>query len=131
VNPQYPSSEFAGSFAPAPARASGGVRVLAVLGGTVALLLGTALSLGFGLVALLGFGVTALLWRGRGARLTRRATWIGCVLAVMIGFGGTGAWVTSQIPGGFMSVMRQLVHGAGTDSGVLWISPLAGIVNGP
>ena len=107
MNPQYPSSEFAGSFAPAPARASGGVRVLAVLGGTVALLLGTALSFGFGLVALLGFGATALLWRGRGARLTRRATWIGCVLAVMIGFGAAGAWTTSQVPGGFLSVMRQ------------------------
>ena len=107
MNPQYPSPEFAGSFAPAPARASGGVRTLAVLGGIVALLVGSFLSFGFGLVALLGFGATALLWRARGARLTRRATWIGCVLAVMIGFGGAGAWATSQIPGGFISVMRQ------------------------
>ena len=32
---------------------------------------------------------------------------------------------------GTMSVMRQFVQGAGTDSGTLWISPLAGTVNGP
>ena len=32
---------------------------------------------------------------------------------------------------GTMSVMRQFVQGAGTDSGTLWISPLAGTLNGP
>ena len=107
MNPQYPPPVFDASFAPPPPRPSGLVRVLAVLGGTVALLLGTVLSFGFGLVALLGFGATALLWRGRGARLTRWASWAGCVLAVMIGFGSFGAWATTQLPGGFVAVMQQ------------------------
>ncbi|HKP76651.1 MAG TPA: hypothetical protein VJT67_14070 [Longimicrobiaceae bacterium] len=81
--------------------------MLAVIGGTVALVLGTVLSLGLGLVALLGFGATALLWRGRGARLTRWASWAGCVLAVMIGFGSFGASAATQVPGGFMAEMQQ------------------------
>jgi len=106
VNPQYPSPEFGASFAPPP-RASGAVRVLAVLGGTVALLLGTLLSFGLGLVALFGFGATAQLWRGRGARLTRRASWIGCVLAVVIGLGTFVAWGSTRVPGGFMAAMEQ------------------------
>src|SRR5215207_6250802 len=39
--------------------------------------------------------------------------------------------VPSKTRFGTMSVMRQFVHGAGTDSGMLWISPLAGTENGP
>jgi hypothetical protein len=82
------------------------VRVLAVVGGAVALLAGTFVSLGLGLVALLGFGVTALLWRARGARLTRRASWIGAVLAVGISFGGFMTWAMSLAPGGVVETMR-------------------------
>jgi hypothetical protein len=78
-----------------------------VAGGIVALLVGSVLSLGLGLVALLGFGATALLCRARHARLTRRASWIGAVLAVGISFGGLVGWAMSQAPGGVTEGLQQ------------------------
>ncbi|MFL5539274.1 MAG: hypothetical protein ACJ8J0_09785 [Longimicrobiaceae bacterium] len=90
-----------------PAKPSGAVRVLAVAGGVLALLLGSVLSLGMGLVALLGFGVTALVWRARNARLTRRASWIGAVLAVTFSSGAFISWGMSRAPGGAMATIEQ------------------------
>ena len=104
MQPSYTSFESADGFASAavpdrpaePAKPSTAVRVLAVAGGIVALLMGSVLSLGMGLVALLGFGATALLRRARHARLTRRASWMGAVLAVAISFGALIGWSMSQ-----------------------------------
>ena len=115
MQPSYPSFESADGFAPLaapvrppePEKASTGVRVLAVVGGIVALLVGSLLSLGFGLVALLGLGATALLVRARRARLTRRASWIGAVLTVCISFGGLVGWAMTQAPGGAVESMQQ------------------------
>ncbi|HEV7587274.1 MAG TPA: hypothetical protein VGO40_04010 [Longimicrobium sp.] len=115
MQPSHPSFESADGFAspavsvdrPEPGKTSTAVRVLAVVGGIVALLAGSILSLGMGLVALLGFGATALLWRARHARLTRRASWIGAVLAVGISFGGLVGWGMSQVPGGAVESMQQ------------------------
>lgn len=89
-----------------PPRPSTGIRVVAVAGGAIALLAGSLVSLGLGFVALLGLGLTALLWRARGARLTRRASWIGAVLAVGISFGGLMTWGLSLTPGGVVESMQ-------------------------
>ena len=83
-----------------------GIRVLAALGGAGLLLAGSILSLGLGFVALMGLGITALLWRFRGARLTRRASWVGAVLAVSICFGGFMTWALSRYPGGYVKSMH-------------------------
>lgn len=112
MHPSYPSPEFVQPFVAQPAQPSGAVRALAVAGGGVALLLGSLLSLGLGLVALLGLGLVALVWRARGARLTRRASWTGAVLAVSLVFGGFMAWATAQAPGGLTASMQQSMEQA-------------------
>lgn len=73
----------------------------------MALFVGSILSLGLGVAALLGLGATALLWHTRRARLTRRATWMGAVLAVCISCGGFGAWAVARAPGNFAEQLRQ------------------------
>jgi hypothetical protein len=97
---------------PQRAQASTPIRILAVAGGLAALLVGSILSLGLGLVAVVGLGATALLWRARNARLTRRASWLGSVLAACIVFGGFCAWVMGQAPGSITENMRQAAEQA-------------------
>ena len=92
---------------PQHAKAPASVRVLAVSGGIVALLLGSVLSLGLGLVAVVGVAATALLWRVRNARLTRRASWVGAVLAASIFFGGFCVWAMGQEPGSITQNMQR------------------------
>lgn len=94
------------AYAAEPPPPSTGIRVVAALGGAAMLLVGSLLSFGMGFVALVGLGITALLWRARGARLTRRASWIGAVLAVGICFGGFMSFAMSRAPGGFVESMQ-------------------------
>ncbi|MFL5383236.1 MAG: hypothetical protein ACJ8GN_12015 [Longimicrobiaceae bacterium] len=112
MHPPYPSPEYARSFASPPSPPSGAVRVLAAAGGVVALLLGSLLSFGLGEIALLGLGLVALVWRARGARLTRRASWIGAVLPVSFFLGGLMVRVTAQAPGGVTASMQQSMEQA-------------------
>lgn len=114
MQPSYPSPEFPGSFAipGEPQPASTGIRALAVAGGILALLIGTVISFGMGLVALLGMGVTALIWRARGARPTRRATWIGAVLAVALSFATLLGVGVSLAPGSVIESMQSSMQQA-------------------
>jgi len=78
---------------PAPRRADAR-RIVAGVGGVVALLLATAITFGGALVAAIGIGVGSAVARKRNQRLTRASSWVAAVAAVgivVIGFVGLQA----------------------------------------
>jgi predicted PurR-regulated permease PerM len=81
------------------------MRVLAAVGGALALLLGTVLSFGVALAALLGIGLAALVRR-------RRLTWIGslagAVLFAGLAFGGLITVSVSLAPGGLAGFEQSM-----------------------
>jgi hypothetical protein len=84
-------------------------RVLAFIGGVLALVAGAAGSFGIVIMAPIGMGLVALVQHRRGRRTTRWGSWIAATLSVTAALGVIAIVVYSKVP---TPVWRQAMHTA-------------------
>ena len=82
-------------------------RIFALIAGGGILALVAMNTFGTVLVASLGMWVTAMIQRSRGRSYTRRAGWIGAVLACSLVMAGLFGYALTRMPAGFMEKVQQ------------------------
>lgn len=82
-------------------------RILALIAGGALLVLVAMKTLGAVLVAPIGMWVTAKIQRNRGRSYTRRAGWVGAVLASTLVLAGLFGYALTRMPAGFMEKVQQ------------------------
>ena len=82
-------------------------RIFALIAGGAILVLVAMKTFGTVLVALLGMWIAARIQRSRGRSYTRRAGWIGAVLACTLVMAGLFGYAITRMPAGFIEQVQQ------------------------